>query len=107
MSAALGMKPFKTCACGRVFDRVEWEMLPFVGVQPLTTEEGPARADLRNCACNSTIAVLLPEGVSVCTFDGCGSWIEGETKSAGPLGVVCSEHTLAVVKETAAYSRCA
>jgi hypothetical protein len=51
--------PFiKTCGCGLTYSRLQWSKLPFVGVQVLDPETGEL-ADLRNCACGSTLSVLL------------------------------------------------
>lgn len=49
----------KTCKCGRVHSQVEWSQLPLVGEQRLPWGEVQ---ELRNCACGSTIAIVLDPG---------------------------------------------
>lgn len=46
---------FKVCGCGRPYTRSGWDRLPYVGVQ----DDGVERLELRNCACGSTICVVL------------------------------------------------
>lgn len=57
-------RPLKTCGCGRAYDAADWARLPFVShVHTPADDEGPAETiELRNCACGSTISVLVPGG---------------------------------------------
>ncbi|HLK36054.1 MAG TPA: hypothetical protein VKU41_04830 [Polyangiaceae bacterium] len=87
----------KVCSCGRPFDHAQWMKLPFAGVLDGDGE----KLDLRNCSCHSTIALELPESVSVCT--GCGRWLgAGEPKVCGETSGVlcdpCAETTGVVVR---------
>lgn len=45
----------KKCACGRRYTAGTWKDLALVGVQ----DDGVERIELRNCACGSTIGVIL------------------------------------------------
>ena len=45
--------PDKACACGRVHDVYDWVRLPFVGIM----SDDVDRLELRNCECNSTLAI--------------------------------------------------
>ena len=47
----------KSCACGRSHSKSEWPRLPLVGVQR-DVDDVP-RLELRNCTCESTIAVEI------------------------------------------------
>lgn len=55
----------KSCACGRSHSKSEWPRLQLVGVQK-GIDDLP-RLELRNCSCESTIAVEICEGF---THDG-------------------------------------
>lgn len=46
--------PPKVCGCGREHDAFAWARLPFVGLMDLG--DGAA-LELRNCSCDSTLAV--------------------------------------------------
>ncbi len=48
----------KRCGCGRVHTLIEWYSLPFVAVWAF--DEGDPDLELRNCACDSTLAIELP-----------------------------------------------
>lgn len=57
-----GLAPIeKRCGCGRVFDRAAWDALPFVGRQVIEADEVEPELviELRNCGCNSTLAIEL------------------------------------------------
>ena len=70
-------KIFKSCGCGRHFTKVEWALLPFIGSQVSEDAEGTFVVEMRNCHCNSTIAIEsrlepsirtvrgVPEGIHV------------------------------------------
>jgi hypothetical protein len=78
----------KSCTkCNYVYDAIEWARLPIVGIQGDKVE----RLDLRTCVqadCRSTLALVMPEDVSVCL--GCGKWLgAGQIKTYAPLGVIC------------------
>lgn len=47
----------KSCGCGRKYDGAAWAALPFVVDQVTEDETGRYSTEMRNCACNSTIAV--------------------------------------------------
>lgn len=51
----------KRCGCGRVFDRDAWDGLPYVGRQVVEADETEPELviELRNCECNSTLAIEL------------------------------------------------
>lgn len=54
MTAATLIFP-KRCACGRVWWREAWMMLEYVGIM----DDGVDRIELRQCACGSTISMLV------------------------------------------------
>lgn len=78
----------KRCSCGTSFTRAEWEQLPFVGIH--ADGVTPERLDLRNHdpGCKSTIAVELPDTVSIC--EGCSVWVDNE-KTVTHLGAFCAK----------------
>src|SRR5690349_609835 len=78
MTNAAAATIIKVCSCGARYDHSQWLRLPFVGVN----DAGDGfKLDLRNCSCHSTIAIELPEGVSVCS--GCKRWLgTGDVKVA-------------------------
>jgi hypothetical protein len=45
----------KVCGCGRQYSKSNWEELPLCGV----TDDGVERIELRQCVCESTIAIVL------------------------------------------------
>ena len=45
----------KRCGCGREHDAAAWSALPLVGRQ----DDGVERIEIRNCACGSSIAIVL------------------------------------------------
>ena len=47
--------PMKTCGCGRHYSAAEWKHLPYIGRQ----DDDVEHVELRNCACGSTIGVVL------------------------------------------------
>jgi len=49
------------CACGRVHTADDWQQLPLVGIMPGVCEGRRFYWDceMRNCACESTLAVKL------------------------------------------------
>jgi len=49
----------KTCKCGRRYSDEDWKKLELVGLQDGGDDDV---LELRNCVCNSTIAVELREG---------------------------------------------
>lgn len=51
----------KVCGCGRVYDKESWFDLQEVGRQDFE-EDGDNRIDVRNCACGSTIGVVMVGG---------------------------------------------
>lgn len=54
----------KTCACTREYTAAEWEALKLIGIQDCG--DGEEFAELRNCACGSTMAILLPTSQIAC-----------------------------------------
>lgn len=61
VSAAVSLPPVvKVCACGAAFTAKAWAELPLCGVLPDAGPNGE-EAEMRNCACGSTIAVLVEE----------------------------------------------
>lgn len=51
----------KTCACGRAYDAEGWARLPLAGTGEWRLPWGEVQ-ELRNCACGSTIAIVLEPG---------------------------------------------
>lgn len=53
----------KTCGCcGRTFTPAQWAALPSLGTMPSETESGePCAIELKNCSCDSTLAVEVAE----------------------------------------------
>lgn len=49
-------KLLKQCGCGLVYNRKTWNQLPFVGMQR-SGFPGMFDLELRNCSCNSTLAI--------------------------------------------------
>lgn len=76
----------KRCSCGLTYDRAGWEALQHVGIH--TDGVTPERLDLRNCSCRSTVAVELPDTVSIC--EGCSVWVDNE-KTVTHLGAFCAK----------------
>lgn len=47
--------PAKRCGCGASYTTLTWQRLPFVG----TMEDDVETIELRNCACGSTLAIVV------------------------------------------------
>jgi len=45
----------KRCSCGREYTRETWARAPFVG----ELDDGVEVLELRNCACRSTMAIVV------------------------------------------------
>lgn len=56
----------KVCACGRSYSHDEWHELKVLPVWDIGLEY---RLDLRNCECNSTMAIKVYEDGSEVTSD--------------------------------------
>jgi hypothetical protein len=68
----------KQCGCGATYSAEAWLGLPLVGF--MGEGDGPWRVELRNCACGTTLAVTVPNGLDASTCGMCGDDVaEGET----------------------------
>lgn len=52
----------KSCRCGREYTPEAWAKLPFVGVQQFEGDD--VRIELRNCACDSTLGILVEDAAT-------------------------------------------
>lgn len=51
----------KTCTCcGAKITEDDWERMSYVGVQRGDAEIGVPDLELRNCACGTTLAIVVP-----------------------------------------------
>lgn len=52
----------KTCGCGLKYTPMRWKTLKLIGMP----DDGHEKLELRNCACGSTIAVLIAVTCPTC-----------------------------------------
>lgn len=53
--------PHAACGCGKTYNETTWKELKSIGYMPSFDDDGQRiRLELRNCSCNSTLAVVVP-----------------------------------------------
>ena len=58
MNAAMAI--VKRCGCGREYDRSWWDLLQLVGYFGPVSPDDSHVVELRNCRCESTLAIEIP-----------------------------------------------